>query len=234
MRQDVSSAKSTVSSLDESAAELNALTSSEETTSSDSSGELRVSDARLVEEARAGRQRAFGVLVQRYERRLMRVIARFVRDPDLVEDLAQETFIRVYEKLDQFDASRRFGPWLFRVGVNLTSDHLRKKRRRGWIGLFSEQPSSYDNDRSYDPGQSDPRDAADQSQEIRFVLDQIAEKYRTVLVLRDLENFSTSEIAAILNRKEATVRWRLAEARSRFEEIWRQREQATSQTNQQP
>ncbi len=53
-----------------------------------------------------------------------------------------------------------------------------------------------------------------------MVLDQIPEKYRTVLVLRDLENFSTSEIAAILNRKEATIRWRLAEARSKFQTLW--------------
>jgi RNA polymerase sigma-70 factor (ECF subfamily) len=52
------------------------------------------------------------------------------------------------------------------------------------------------------------------------VLERIPEKYRTVLVLRDLENFSTSEIAAVLNRKEATIRWRLSEARQRFQEIW--------------
>lgn len=208
--------------LDDSTAEMEALTSCEETTSGDSAAAK--SDARLVEESRAGRQKSFGVLVQRYERRLLRVIGRFIRDPDLAEDLAQETFIRVYEKLDQFDSSRRFGPWLFRVGVNLTLDHLRKKKRRGWIGLFSEQPTPFAEGRSYDPGEVDPREAADQCQEVRFVLDQIAEKYRTVLVLRDLENFSTSEIAAILNRKEATIRWRLAEARSRFEEIWSLRE----------
>lgn len=211
--------------VDESAAEIAALTADFDTEPNDSSSELRVTDARLVDEAKKGRQRAFGVLVQRYERRLIRVISRFIRDPDLVEDLAQETFIRVYEKLDQFDTSRRFGPWLFRVGVNLTLDHLRRKKRRGWIALFSEQPNDRFDGRSYDPGQDDPRRAADESQEVRHVLDGIPEKYRTVLVLRDLENFSTSEIAAILNRKEATIRWRLAEARSRFEELWRKREQ---------
>lgn len=220
---------SQVSALSDSDAELIALTDCDENTSVDTGLENRVSDARLVEEARAGRQSAFGTLVQRYERRLMRVISRFIRDPDLVEDLAQETFLRVYEKLDQFDTARRFGPWLFRVGVNLTLDHLRRKKRRGWIGLFSEQAGDEFGGRSYDPGQADPRQAADQKQEVRFVLDQIPEKYRTVIVLRDLENFSTSEIAAILNRREATIRWRLAEARSRFEEIWRKREQELSQ-----
>lgn len=216
--------------IDESAAEIDALTKDFDTGSNDSSGDLKISDARLVEEARQGRQKAFGVLVQRYERRLLRVIARFIRDPDLAEDLAQETFLRVYEKLDQFDTSRRFGPWLFRVGVNLTLDHLRKKKRRGWIGLFSEHTCGNEEARSYDPGQVDPRVAADEQQEVRRVLEDIPEKYRTVLVLRDLENFSTSEIAAILNRKEATVRWRLAEARSKFEELWRKREQRYTET----
>ena len=56
------------------------------------------------------------------------------------------------------------------------------------------------------------------------MLEDIPEKYRTVLVLRDLENFSSSEIAAILHRKEATIRWRLAEARMRFQEIWQRRQ----------
>lgn len=96
------------------------------------------SEARLVEEARQGRQAAFGQLVRLYERRLIRVLLRFVRDVDLAEDLAQETFLRAYERLEQFDPSRRFGPWLFRIGVNLALDHHRARRRRIWGFLFSE------------------------------------------------------------------------------------------------
>jgi RNA polymerase sigma-70 factor (ECF subfamily) len=177
------------------------------------------SDARLIEEARRGEQAAFGDLVLRYERRLVSVILRFVRDVELARDLAQETFLRAYERLDQFDPSRRFGPWLFRIGVNLTLDYLRKRKRRGWASLFSESLM----EKPPDPAVPDPRQALDLEQEVRLVLDQIPEKYRTVLVLRDLENFSTSEIAAIVSRKEATIRWRLAEARNRFQKLWRKR-----------
>lgn len=180
------------------------------------------SDARLIEQTRRGETDAFGTLVKRYERRLSRVIARFVTDADLIDDLTQETFLRVYERLDQYDASRRFGPWLFRVGVNLTLDHLRRKKRRKWTAFFSEQSHTFEG-RSFDPGVADPREAEDLQQEVRRVLEDVPEKYRTVLVLRDLENFSTSEIAAILDRKEATIRWRLAEARSRFEALWSKR-----------
>jgi RNA polymerase sigma-70 factor (ECF subfamily) len=177
-------------------------------------------DARLVEDARRGDQDAFGQLVQRYERRLLRVISRFVTDQELALDLVQETFLRVYQRLDQFDPARRFGPWLFRIGVNLTLDYIRKRKRRGWWSVFSDSPS----ERPLDPSVADPRARLDLQQEVHAVLEQIPEQYRTVLVLRDLENFSTSEIAAILNRKEATVRWRLAEARSRFQELWTRRQ----------
>lgn len=181
-----------------------------------------VSDARLVEEARQGDSEAFGQLVRRYERRLMRVIQRFVRDPDLAEDLAQEAFLRVYERLDQYDASRRFGPWLFRIGVNVTLDYLRRRKRRIWGALFSDAHR----ERWPDPATVDPRTNLDLHQEVWRVLEQLPEKYRIVLILRDLEGFTTSEIAAILNRREATIRWRLAEARNRFQQIWERRERS--------
>lgn len=179
-----------------------------------------VSDARLVELARRGDSEAFGDLVLRYERRLIRVILRFVHDQESARDLAQEAFLRAYQRLDQFDPSRRFGPWLFRIGVNLTLDHLRRRKRRGRWALFTD----ISKETSPDPQIADPRKAIDLGQEVRAVLDELPEKYRSVLVLRDLESFSTSEIAAILDRKEATIRWRLAEARNRFEELWSRRQ----------
>ena len=92
--------------------------------------EASLNDAWLVERARHGDHTAFAVLVRRYERKLIRVLARLVRDPELARDLAQETFWRVYSRLDRFDTARRFGPWLFRVGVNLGLDWLRRSRSR--------------------------------------------------------------------------------------------------------
>jgi RNA polymerase sigma-70 factor (ECF subfamily) len=151
---------------------------------------------------------------------------RFVRDPDLAEDLAQESFLRVYERMDQYDASRRFGPWLFRIGVNLTLDYLRKRKRRIWGRLFSDSPQ----EKWPDPAVADPRSTIDLHQEVWLVIDQLTEKYRIVLMLRDLEGFSTSEIAAILNRREATIRWRLAEARNRFQELWEKRQRTGAST----
>ena len=179
-------------------------------------------EARLVDEARHGSKQAFGELVVRYERRLIRVILQFVKSVEQAEDLAQETFIKAYERLGQFDPARRFGPWLFRIGVNQTLDHLRRRKRRGWWLLFTDHRT----ERQPDPATADPRQALDLHQEVEKVLDQIPENYRIVLMLRDLQNFSTSEIAAMLGRKEATIRWRLAEARRMFEEVWVRRRDA--------
>ena len=175
-------------------------------------------EARLVDEARRGSRQAFGELDIRYERRLVRVILQFLKSIEQAEDLAQETFLKAYERLGQFDPAQRFGPWLFRIGINHTLDHLRwtkRNRRVKWL-LFSDHSSKT----QLDPAVADPRIASDLQQEVEAVLDQIPENYRMVLMLRDLQNFSTSEIATMLNRKEVTIRWRLAEARRMFEGIW--------------
>ena len=180
----------------------------------------QATDARLVEQARRGDTDAFGQLAQRYERRVTKVIRRFMPDQEMALDLAQDAFLKAFDRLEQFDPSRRFGPWLFRIAVNTTYDHLRKIKRKGKWALFSEAGEN----RVPDPQAPDPRGEIDLSQEVRTVLEDIPETYRTVLVLRDLEGFSTSEVAAVTERSEATIRWRLAEARRMFKEAWERRQ----------
>jgi RNA polymerase sigma-70 factor (ECF subfamily) len=179
-------------------------------------------DARLVELARAGDNRAFAVLVTRYERKLIRVLARLVRDEELARDLAQETFWKVYNRLNRFDTSRRFGPWLFRVGVNLGLDLLR--RHEVPAGALSIDRPSDESNRSFDLPDPDPRLRAELAQEVQFILERVPVLYRTILVLKDLEGFSSAEVAAIVGRREATVRWRLAKAREMFREHWERRQ----------
>jgi RNA polymerase sigma-70 factor (ECF subfamily) len=181
-------------------------------------------DARLVELARQGDDEAFGALVRRYERKLLRVLMRLVHDEGLARDLAQETFWRVYTRLDRFDTSRRFGPWLFRVGVNLGLDEL---RRRGAAtppgGLLSLDQARGEGQSALDVADGDPRARVELAQEVQYLVAKLPMAYRTVLVLRDLEGLSTGEIAAIVAKREATVRWRLARAREMFRELWERR-----------
>jgi RNA polymerase sigma-70 factor (ECF subfamily) len=183
-------------------------------------------DARLVERARSGDDQAFAALVVRYERKLIRVLARLVRDEELARDLAQETFWKVYNRLDHFDTARRFGPWLFRIGVNLGLDQLRRHDGPPATSL-DRVPGDSNEQRAFDVPDPDPRIQAELVQEVQFVLERISVPYRTILVLRDLEGFSSAEVAAIVGRREATVRWRLAKAREMFREHWERRQDLT-------
>lgn len=180
----------------------------------------KASDSRLVEEVRRGDRSAYGELVRRYEKKLLRTIYRMVGDIETAEDLAQEAFHKAYDRLDQFDSSKRFGPWLFQIGVNRAIDWLRKYRKRRQVRL-SEMS---DEGAPYEIEDADPRPSVELSQEVQHVLQQIPLKYRTVLMLRDLEGFPSSEVAAVLGRKEPTIRWRLLRAREMFRELWEQRE----------
>jgi RNA polymerase sigma-70 factor (ECF subfamily) len=180
-------------------------------------------DAWLVEHARHGDHEAFALLVRRYERKLIRVLTRLVRHPEQARDLAQETFWRVYTSLDRFDTARRFGPWLFRIGVNLSLDWLRHSKCEPQPAASIDRAGN-DGQSTFELEDSDPRAHVELAQEVQFVLTLLPASYRTVLVLRDLEGFSSSEVAAITGRHEATVRWRLSLAREKFREIWQRRQ----------
>jgi RNA polymerase sigma-70 factor, ECF subfamily len=188
--------------------------------------ESHLHDAWLVEHARHGDEHAFAVLVRRYERKLIRVLMRLVHEPEQARDLAQETFWRVYTRLDRFDTARRFGPWLFRVGINLALDWLRSTRNA--VPAASIDRTDADGQAVFELSDPDPRVRAELAQEVHYVLGLMPVSYRTILVLRDLEGFSSSEVAAIVGRREATVRWRLAKAREKFREIWGRRQDGAS------
>jgi len=190
--------------------------------------ESSLNDAWLVERARHGDHAAFAVLVRRYERKLIRVLARLVRDPELARDLAQETFWRVYSRLERFDTARRFGPWLFRVAVNLGLDWLRRSRSEPSPPASIDRPHG-DGQLPFELPDPDPRIQTELAQEVQYILAQLPVSYRTVLVLRDLEGFSSSEVAAIVGRREATVRWRLSKARDKFRELWQRRQEGAQQ-----
>jgi RNA polymerase sigma-70 factor (ECF subfamily) len=190
----------------------------------DFGSDVNLNDAWLVELARRGDHEAFAVLVRRYERKLIRVLTRLVREPEQARDLAQETFWRVYTRLGQFDTGRRFGPWLFRIGVNLGLDWLRHCKGERLPAMSIDRTGSH-GQLALDLPDPDPRVRADLAQEVQFILALLPVPYRTVLVLRDLEGFSSSEVAAIVGRREATIRWKLAVAREKFREIWQRRQE---------
>ena len=174
------------------------------------------SDQMLVERCVAGDQRAFELLVIKYQRRIERLIARMVRDVDLVDDIAQETFIRAYRALPQFRGDAQFYTWLYRIAINTAKNHFAAQGRRG-------ESSSIDLD---DPENGElallVSDGATPEAEIQSrqlaravndAIEALPEELRSAIVLREIEGLSYDEIAVAMDCPVGTVRSRIFRAR---------------------
>jgi RNA polymerase sigma-70 factor, ECF subfamily len=177
-------------------------------------------DALLVERAKRGDVSAFEMLVVKYQRRIERLIARMVRDVDLVQDIAQEAFIRAYRALPQFRGDSAFYTWLYRIAVNTAKKALVDKKRDPVIlesSLVStedgEEPSRAENELS----DGETPEAVLASKEIaatvNAAIDALSEDLRQAIVLREIEGLSYEEIADVMNCPIGTVRSRIFRAR---------------------
>lgn len=180
------------------------------------------SDAMLVERTVAGDQKAFELLVIKYQRRIQRLIGRMVRDVDLVEDIAQETFIRAYRALAQFRGEAQFYTWLYRIAVNTAKKALMELKR---------DPTVSEN--SFKSGQSDESDETSPlenelissetpeavlagkeiAQMVNAAMEALPEELRQAITLREIEGLSYEEIAEVMNCPIGTVRSRIFRAR---------------------
>ena len=154
------------------------------------------SDLLLVERANAGDQRAFGLLVLKYQRRVQRLIARMVRDVDLVDDIAQETFIRAYRALHQFRGDAQFYTWLYRIAVNTAKKALLQLKRDPTV---SESFLSKDEDdetswQKNEPTSEDTPETVFAAKEIAAVvnaaMEALPEDLRLAVTLREIEGLS--------------------------------------------
>ena len=177
------------------------------------------SDAPLVERAVAGDQKAFELLVIKYQRRIQRLIGRMVRDVDLVEDIAQETFIRAYRALAQFRGDAQFYTWLYRIAVNTAKKSLMDLKRNPTV---SENSFKSDDDDETSPLEneltsSETPDAVLASKEIAQIintaLEALPEELRQAITLREIEGLSYEEISEAMNCPIGTVRSRIFRAR---------------------
>ena len=177
------------------------------------------SDAPLVERAVAGDHKAFELLVIKYQRRIQRLIGRMVRDVDLVEDIAQETFIRAYRALAQFRGDAQFYTWLYRIAVNTAKKALMDLKRNPTV---SENFFKSDDDDETSPVEteltsSETPDAVLASKEIAQIintaLEALPEELRQAITLREIEGLSYEEISEAMNCPIGTVRSRIFRAR---------------------
>ena len=177
------------------------------------------SDSVLVERTVAGDQKAFELLVIKYQRRIQRLIGRMVRDVDLVEDIAQETFIRAYRALAQFRGEAQFYTWLYRIAVNTAKKALMDLKRNPTV---SENSFKSDDDDETSPLEneltnSETPDAVLASKEIAQIinaaLEALPEELRQAITLREIEGLSYEEISEAMNCPIGTVRSRIFRAR---------------------
>lgn len=177
------------------------------------------SDLALVERTVAGDQRAYGLLVIKYQRRIQRLIGRMVRDVDLVEDIAQETFVRAYRALHQFRGDAQFYTWLYRIAVNTAKKFLLELKRDPTV--TESFLANDDDDETSRPRNEPTTDETPESvlaaKEIALVvnaaMDDLPEELKQAVTLREIEGLSYEEIAMAMDCPIGTVRSRIFRAR---------------------
>ena len=177
------------------------------------------SDALLVERTVAGDQKAFELLVIKYQRRIQRLIGRMVRDVDLVEDISQETFIRAYRALAQFRGEAQFYTWLYRIAINTAKKALMDLKRNP-TGSENAYKSDDDDETSRVENEltsSETPEAVLASKEIAEIINTamqaLPEELREAITLREIEGLSYEEISEAMNCPIGTVRSRIFRAR---------------------
>ncbi len=178
-----------------------------------------VSDDHLMCAFQKGDESAFRRLLERYQDRIVNYVLRIVNDYDTASDIAQEVFIRVYTNAGRYLPGSRFAPWLYRIASNLAINELRRRKR--WR-FFSLNDPGDDDERSYklelpDESTPSPEDTVEKretSEQIEAALSKIPLKYRTPLVLREIEGYDYEEISQILDIPRGTVKSRLNRGRS--------------------
>lgn len=178
------------------------------------------SDALLVERVQRGDVKAFEMLVVKYQRRIQRLIGRMVRDVDLVEDIAQETFIRAYRAMPKFRFESAFYTWLYRIAVNTAKKFLLELKRDPTVSESSMRFSDEDDETSRtesEPSDSGTPEALLASKEIaaavNAAVEALSEDLRQAIVLREIEGLTYEEIAEAMNCPIGTVRSRIFRAR---------------------
>lgn len=175
-----------------------------------------LNETSLLARARARDQRAFGLLVCRYEKALLAVLLPIAQDRERAQDLVQDTYLRAYERLDQYSETHRFSTWLFRIGINLAISF----RRRLKIEQRTLDEARAVPDAGIFRGPQPLEDVArkEEAVALRAALSRLPERYQTIVRLRYFEGLSCSVIARNLKTTSNVVSLILFRARQRLRE----------------
>lgn len=179
-------------------------------------------DQLLVERAQHGDKHAFELLVAKYQRKLGRLLSRFIRNPTEVEDVVQEAFIKAYRALPSFRGDSAFYTWLYRIGINAAKNYLVSEGRRPptTTEFDSEDAEGFeDADQLRNINTPENELMSKQVAEtVNRAMDSLPEELKTAITLREIEGLSYEEIASMMNCPIGTVRSRIFRARETIAE----------------
>jgi RNA polymerase sigma-70 factor (ECF subfamily) len=176
-------------------------------------------EAALIARLRSGEDAAFSELVQEHAPRLLAVARRMLRSEDDARDALQETFLQAFRGIERFAGDAQLATWLRRIAVNACLMKLRTRKRKPEASIDELLPRFYADGHRIDPGPAwrldgpDPADSRRTRELVRESIDRLPEIYRSVLLLRDIEGWSTEEAAQLLDIKVDAVKVRLHRAR---------------------
>lgn len=182
---------------------------------------LAFDELALVQRCQNGEPEAFAELVREYQDRIYNLIFRMCRRAEDAEELAQETFLKAFEKIGQFRGTSRFYTWLFRIAKNLTISHCRRRGKVKFIPLENTEDDAPDFGEARTATLAARRQPGPDAQAIRRetadrvtqALDALDEEHRVMVILRDIEDMRYEEIAEVLELPSGTVKSRLHRAR---------------------
>ena len=187
-------------------------------------------DRELVRRAQAGNKEAFEELVRRHQHRVFAVAGGILRRREDVEDIAQQVFVKAFFSIKRFDQRAAFSTWLYKITVNECWDLLRKKKVRPLVyesDLSEEQAQQFAASERLDSGAQDISDKLEAQQQVELLLQDLDERDRMMLILKEVEGFAIEEIAEILDLNANTVKVRLFRARRRVVNQVRKRRSQT-------
>ena len=183
----------------------------------------RETEQSLVRKAKNGSIEAFEELVVEHEKIVYNIIYRIMRNPEDTYDLSQETFIKAYTKLKQFNEQSKFSTWLYRIATNTSLDELRRRRGKETVstdkkiqGEESQIPPQHIDERE---NVEDQIIEKEKTKIIECALQELSEDHRVILILRDMQSLPYEEIAQVLEITPGTVKSRISRARTQMKNI---------------
>jgi RNA polymerase sigma-70 factor (ECF subfamily) len=178
-------------------------------------------DEELASAVQKGDTEKFGMLMQRYKQKLFRYGRKFLSNPDNIEDIVQDIFIKTYQNIQSFDVSQRFSPWIYRIAHNTFINALKKEVRNPLSFFDFDTIMAHP---VYEDPDAEEKERKEMKEHIEKGLDKLSPHYKEILILYYLEELKYKEIADILHIPVSTVGIRLKRAKDALKRVWKELE----------